>query len=161
MIEDGITASNIKKIDNRLILDVRQKYQYNQGHIHGSANIIPDIIILNKIPKNFTIIFVDDDETTSRKIVTMMKKCGYRTYFLIGGISKWKNELVRDIPNTTIVNKDLVKLMKQNHDLFLLDVREPNEFTTSKISNAINIPLSELSNHQTKIPLNKKNNNHL
>ncbi len=35
-------------------------------------------------------------------------------------------------------------------------MREPNEFITSKISNATNIPLSELSNRQTDIPLNKK-----
>ncbi|MBP2625197.1 MAG: hypothetical protein KAF24_04565 [Nitrosopumilaceae archaeon] len=50
MREDGIIASNIK-VDNRLILDVRQKYQYDNGHIEGSANIIPDITILNKITK--------------------------------------------------------------------------------------------------------------
>lgn len=157
MREDGIIASNINKVDNRLILDVRQKYQYdNDGHIEGSANIIPDITILNKIPKNFIIIFVDYDETTSREMVCMMKKCGYIAYFLIGGITKWKGKLVKNVLNTTIVNFDLVKLMKQDQNLFLLDVREPNEFITSKISNATNIPLSELSNRQTDIPLNKK-----
>ncbi len=37
MREDGIIASNINKIDNRLILDVRQKYQYDHGHIEGSG----------------------------------------------------------------------------------------------------------------------------
>jgi len=56
---------------------------------------------------------VDYDETTSREMVCMMKKYGYIAYFLIGGITKWKEKLVKNVLNTTIVNFDLVKLISR------------------------------------------------
>jgi len=56
----GIIEKDIDKNDKtRLIFDLRKKYEYDNGHIEGSSNIIPDINILNKIPKICSILFVD------------------------------------------------------------------------------------------------------
>ena len=45
-----------------------------------------------------------------------------------------------------------------NDNLFLLDVREPNEYAEWHIENSVNIPLGELSKEETlsKIPKDKE-----
>ncbi|WP_291650892.1 rhodanese-like domain-containing protein [Clostridium sp.] len=44
----------------------------------------------------------------------------------------------------SINNEQAQKLIKDKEDLLILDVRRPNEFKESKITNSINIPVDEL-----------------
>lgn len=44
----------------------------------------------------------------------------------------------------SINNEQAQKLIKDNKELLILDVRRPNEVKESKITNSINIPLDEL-----------------
>ena len=46
--------------------------------------------------------------------------------------------------------------MKREDDFFVLDVREPHGFISSKISKSSNMPLSKLFDYLDKIQRNKK-----
>ncbi len=55
-----------------------------------------------------------------------------------------------------ILPKELKNKLDKNEDLFLLDVRNPNEYAIAKIKNSILIPLNELKNKIKEIPNNKE-----
>ena len=49
--------------------------------------------------------------------------------------------------------RELAERLASADEPFILDVREPAEFTESAISGAVNIPLCELSTRTTEIPV--------
>lgn len=48
--------------------------------------------------------------------------------------------------------RQLAKLLAQNSRVFLLDVREPDEFAKDHIPGSINVPLRTLPNYLTQLP---------
>lgn len=58
--------------------------------------------------------------------------------------------------NLKILPKELKKKLDNSEDLFLLDVRNPNEYEIAKIKNSVLIPLPELEPNLNKIPQNKE-----
>ena len=55
-----------------------------------------------------------------------------------------------------ILPKELKKKLDLNEDIFLLDVRNPNEFEIAKIKNAELIPLPQLESKLHEIPKDKE-----
>jgi glyoxylase-like metal-dependent hydrolase (beta-lactamase superfamily II) len=146
-----------------LILDIRAKERYMQGHIAGAANAVCNSmqqkqVIMSRIPPSMKIILVDDDATSAKENAMMMARFGFDAHYLKDGIKSWKNELVKSMHDTVIDGDNLWNSLKQNDDVFLLDVREPEEFSDFKIPGAVNIPLSQLfrPGSQTQIPKDKK-----
>lgn len=146
-----------------LILDIRSQEAFMKGHIPGSANakfqtMYQKQIVMGKIPRNHMVILIDEDGSESSQNAQMMRKFGFDAYFLKDGIKGWKKELIRSTQKTVISNEDLWESIKNNQDIFLLDVREPQEFSEFKISGAVNIPLSKLFLNQDNqnIPKDKK-----
>ncbi|MBI2148243.1 rhodanese-like domain-containing protein [Candidatus Woesearchaeota archaeon] len=56
----------------------------------------------------------------------------------------------------TILPKELKKKLDSNEDLFLLDVRNPNEHEIAKLQNSKLIPLNELKSKLHEIPKDKE-----
>ncbi len=146
-----------------LILDIRVKERYMEGHISGAANAVCDSmqqkqVIMSKIPPSMKIILIDDDATSAKENAMMMARFGFDAHYLKDGMKSWKNELIKSTQDTTINGDNLWDSLKQNEDVFLLDVREPEEFSDFKIPGAVNIPLSQLfrPGSQTQIPKDKK-----
>jgi glyoxylase-like metal-dependent hydrolase (beta-lactamase superfamily II)/rhodanese-related sulfurtransferase len=146
-----------------LILDIRAKQSYMDGHILGSANAICQSmqqkqIIMSKLPPSMKIVLVDDDGTSAKENAMMMARFGFDAHYLKDGIKSWKKELVKSTQDTTISGDNLWDSLKQNKDVFLLDVREPEEYSEFKIPGAVNIPLSQLfiPGSQSQIPKDKK-----
>jgi glyoxylase-like metal-dependent hydrolase (beta-lactamase superfamily II)/rhodanese-related sulfurtransferase len=147
-----------------LILDTRDQESYMDGHIEGSANakctnMQEKQIIMSKIPPSFKIVLVDDDGSEASKNAQMMASFGFDAHHLKDGIKSWNDNLVKSTQKPTITNQNLWESIKTNDkDVFLLDVREPQEFSEFKIPGAVNIPLSELfaQNSEQQIPKNKK-----
>lgn len=162
-----ITAEDLLKSieskDGILILDLRKKEQFTEGHIPTSANVAADSpqqkqAILSKVPGAFRIILVDDGKGEAEQYAEAMARFGFRAQFLKGGISEWKSKLIKSTQDAIISNDNLYESIKLNKDVFLLDVREPMEFSEHKIPGAVNIPLGEifLPSVQEKIPKDKK-----
>ncbi len=162
-----LTAEELSKIlqnkDNTLILDIRPKESYMFGHISGAANAICNSmqqkqIIMSKIPPSMKIILIDDDGSESKQNATMMARFGFDAHYLKDGMSSWQGELVKSGHDTSISGDKLWNSIKGNDDVFLLDVREPQEFADFRIPGAVNIPLSQLfaNDSLSQIPKDKK-----
>lgn len=167
MPELGVTADELtKSLEQKeaiLILDLRKKEKFAEGHIPTSANVAADSpqqkqAILSKVPAAFKIILVDDGIGEAEQYAQAMARFGFRAQFLKGGITEWKKELIKSSQDPIVSNDNLYESIKSNKDVFLLDVREPMEFAEHKIPGAVNIPLGEIfmPGVQGKIPKDKK-----
>ncbi|HXV67176.1 MAG TPA: rhodanese-like domain-containing protein [Nitrosopumilaceae archaeon] len=156
--------SSLQKKEGVLILDLRSKEKFMEGHIPTSANVATDSpqqkqSMLSKVPAAFKIILVDDGSGEAEQYAGAMSRFGYRVHFLKGGISEWKSGLQKSSQAPAITGDTLYsKINNDDKDIFLLDVREPMEFSEHKIPGAVNIPLGEIfmPEIQNKIPKDKK-----
>ncbi len=162
-----ITPEELSQIiDNKvpaLILDIRPKEKYMDGHVPGAANAVcqnmqQKQVIMSKIPPSMKIILIDEDGTESKQNAAMMARFGFDAHYLKDGIKSWNKELVKSTWDVTISGDSLWDSLKQDKDVFLLDVREPEEFADFKIPGAVNIPLSQLFSPaaESSIPKDKK-----
>ena len=162
-ITSGELESFIQKKIPLLILDLRDPDTFMEGHIEGSANskftnVQQKQSVMSRLPKNYKIILVDEDGLESSQNVNLLAKFGFDAYFLKGGIKSWDKDLVKSSQKTAISNENLWDSLKNKEDVFLLDVRDPMEFSEFKIPGAVNLPLSDLFSEKgfEKIPKNKK-----
>jgi len=156
-------AQVLQNKSNVLILDIRAKENYMNGHVSGAANAVchsmqQKQVIMSKIPPNMKVILIDEDGTEAKQNATMMARFGFDAHYLKYGIKSWNGELVKSTQDTTINGDNLWESIKQDKDVFLLDVREPQEFAEFKIPGAVNIPLSQLfmPGAQSQLPKDKK-----
>jgi len=155
--------SNIEAKVPILVLDIRAKDSYMQGHVPGAANAVCDSmqqkqVIMSKLPQNMKIVLIDDDGTISKENATMMTRFGFDAHYLKDGMKSWNKETVKSTQDTTVSGDGLWNLIRQNENVFLLDVREPQEYSEFRIPGAVNIPLSRLftPGAQSEIPRDKK-----
>ncbi|MBI5698594.1 MAG: MBL fold metallo-hydrolase [Thaumarchaeota archaeon] len=148
---------------NAIILDIRAKENYMQGHVSGAANAVCSSmqqkqIIMSKLPPSMKIILIDDDGTAAKENATMMARFGFDAHYLKDGMKSWTGQTVKSTQDTVIDGDNLWASIKKQDDVFLLDVREPQEFAEFRIPGAVNIPLSQLfiSELQSQIPKDKK-----
>lgn len=57
-------------------------------------------------------------------------------------------------PSVTV--QDLAQALKAGEPVFLLDVREPDEFAFARIQGAVNIPLGKLKEEMASLPSDKR-----
>lgn len=163
----GVTADQVRQaLESKapvLILDIRPKSKYLEGHIKGAANAVCDSmqqkqVIMSKLPPNMKIILVDEDGQSAMQNASMMARFGFDAHYMQGGIKSWGGELVKSAHDTSISGDGLWDSIRKNEDVFLLDVREPSEFSEFRIPGAVNIPLSRLfaPGFEADIPKDKK-----
>ncbi|HEX7207509.1 MAG TPA: rhodanese-like domain-containing protein [Nitrososphaeraceae archaeon] len=170
----SITSDELKsKLDSRvplLLFDIRDSKNFEKRHIPGSScavcNEETKRTIMPRLPKDMEIVLVgeqkpaDSDENYPKQMAEMMRQIGLNARYLEGGISSWKWQFNESIDGD-ISPKDLKKLIdseKDKENLFLLDVREPDEFNQWNIDDSQNIPLGKLANPESlaMIPKVKK-----
>ena len=147
-----------------MIFDIGNKERYQKEHIPGSKFAVCDQQTINnllpKLPKNIDIVLVAEDEDYTRQMAQMAREQGgLRTRYLKGGISAWKDEKTEsqdpkisaiDLKNA--IDEDKVKI----GNIFLLDVRSPEEFKQWSIEGSKNIPLGQISGSLNEIPKDKE-----
>ncbi|GKS67555.1 hypothetical protein YTPLAS73_11020 [Nitrosarchaeum sp.] len=136
---------------------------YKDGHIKGAVHAVCDAkakeTIMPKIPKNVRIVLVDEDGLMASQTAKMMRSFGLYTYYLKGGMKEWDKEIVKGNPPSSIESDRLWKKMQDSkNDIFLLDVRDVDEFSDFKIPGSMNIPLKDIfkEEHFSKIPKDKE-----
>jgi glyoxylase-like metal-dependent hydrolase (beta-lactamase superfamily II)/rhodanese-related sulfurtransferase len=149
-----------------MVFDIGERDRFERRHITGSAYAVCDADakknIMPKLPKNIEIVLVSDDDKYSRQMAEMMAQIGLNTRYLQGGISAWKWDLTESSSEGNISPIELKKWLDQGSNvdgLYLLDVREPDEFKEWNIEGSVNIPLSKLASSKesiTDIPKDKR-----
>ncbi len=150
-----------------LVVDIRTAEEYQSGHLEGSSHDVLDSATLekrvntiqNRLPdvvSRFNLVLIDDDGSQAKKTAQTMTEMGIQTFYLDGGISNLSENLVSRT-QTVIDSEELMEKLTSNEDLYLLDVREPDELLESKIDGAVNIPLAEIfqTNGMDSIPTDK------
>jgi rhodanese-related sulfurtransferase len=135
-----------------------ERSRFERRNIPGSAYAVCDEAakknIMPKLPKNIEIVLVGDDEEYTRKTAEMMAQIGLNTKYLQGGINAWKGDFVESSLERHISSMDLKEWLDQgsnDYGLFLLDVREPDEFKEWNIDGSVNIPLSKLTSSKESL----------
>lgn len=90
-----------------LILDIRAKERYMEGHIPNAANAIcqnmqQKQVIMSKLPPSMKIILVDDDATAAKENAMVMARFGFDVHYLKDGMKSWNKELVKSTQDTTV-----------------------------------------------------------
>ncbi len=95
-----ISAENLKKVENTktplLILDAREKKEYDVSHIKGAKHVGYDYFKMPKtegVDKSTTIVVYCSVGYRSEKVGEKLKKAGFKKVMnLHGGIFEWKNK---------------------------------------------------------------------
>jgi len=77
----------------KIIIDIREPYEYKMNHIEGAINITKDLLELvpeKYLSKNNLYILYCDKGIYSKELSNKLNKKGYRTISLEGGYSKYK-----------------------------------------------------------------------
>ena len=147
-----------------MLFDIRDSKRFEKRHIPGSAcavcNEKSKKSIMPRLPKDLEIILVGEDEEYPKQMSEMMRQFGLNAKYLEGGISSWRWQFNQSLDND-ISPKELKRLLDSEDKekrVFLLDVREPDEFKQWSIEGSKNIPLGELSKEETlaRIPKDKR-----
>ncbi|MCH9657969.1 MBL fold metallo-hydrolase [archaeon] len=151
---------SVRNKEPLLLFDLRLQDVYAKGHIPNSIHAVCDArakeILMPKIPEDVKIILIDDDGSMSAETANMMNSLGLDAHYLKGGMKNWTHELTQGI--STSIDPD--ELAEKLHDssLYMIDVRDSEQFSDFHISDSHNISLSDLFNLETlsKIPQNKE-----
>ena len=152
----GITSdqlhSSLQNKEPLLLFDLRLLETYKQGHISGSVHAICDArakeILMPKIPKDVKIILIDDDGTMSYETAKMMSIFGLDAHYLRGGMKNWPHELISGHSSAPISPDELSEKLSDSN-LYMIDVRDSEQFSDFHIPGSKNIPLSDLFNLET------------
>jgi rhodanese-related sulfurtransferase len=149
-----------------MIVDIRDAESYMTGHIPGSAvdSLEGDTLekriktIHSRVPQvasSEKIVLIGNGNSAS-SAAQVMTKSGLETYYLQGGINSWIGELSSKKSNTVISPNELHSQIQDNGELYLLDVRQPEELEVTMITESVNIPLAELfAEDISEIPTDK------
>ena len=159
----GISADQLNKDLTQqvplLLFDLRLKDDFEQSHVDGSVHAICDAQakdkIMSKIPKNTKIVLISEPEDYAQETAFMMKSFGLDAHYLEGGFSAWTGKIASG-KTGKIITPD--KLAQKLDSVFLLDVRNNDEFTEFQIPGSVNIPLEKLFDAKTisNIPKDKE-----
>jgi len=150
-----------------LVVDIRTAEEYQSGHLVGASHDVLDSATLEKrvktiqnrlpdVASSFNLVLIDDDGSEAKLAAHAMTEMGIQTFYLDGGMSNISENLVSR-SQTVIDSEELKAKLATNEDLYLLDVREPDELLKSKIDGSVNIPLAEIfqPNGMDSIPTDK------
>jgi glyoxylase-like metal-dependent hydrolase (beta-lactamase superfamily II) len=141
-----------------LLFDLRPKDQFENAHVKGSVHAVCDIkakqTIMPKIPQNVKIVLISEPEEIAKETAQMMRTFGLDAYYLGGGFYSWKGKTEKGKTGKTVAAEHLESILDQ---VFLLDVRNEDEFSEYQIPGSVNIPLGEIFDEKTleKIPKDK------
>ena len=150
---DTVNAS-LENKEHVLVVDVRTAKQYQLGHLAGASHDVLDSTTMEKrvntiksklpdVAARYDLVLVDDDGTQAKQIAQSMTEIGIQTFYLDGGMNNLSENLVTS-SQTVIDSEELMKRLESNEDLYLLDVRQPDELLESKIDGSVNVPLAEI-----------------
>lgn len=150
-----------------LVVDIRSSKQYQSGHLYGASHDVLDLTTLEKRVKTiqnrlpevtsmYNFVLIDNDGTQAKQTAQTMTEMGIYAFYLKDGMNNISENIVSS-SQTVINSEELADRLAVDEDLYLLDVRQPDELLESKIDGSINIPLVEIfqPNGMDGIPTDK------
>ena len=144
----------IQNKEHVLAIDIRSAEQYQSGHLYGASHDTLDSTTMEKrvktiqsrlpeVTSTYNFVLIDDDGIQAKQAAQTMNKMGLHMFYLKEGMSNLSENLVTS-SQTVVDSEELANRLAANEDLYLLDVRQPDELLESKIGDAVNIPLADI-----------------
>ena len=131
-----------KKKETILVVDVRSKEEYDQGHVKWAINM-PIDTFEQEVSKL--------DAYKDQKAAEILVNKGFKDVTNAEGVKKFEYKLVKF---ANILPEDLVKASEDTNNV-IVDVRDKKDYDAGHIKNAINIPLDEADARLSEIPTDK------
>jgi len=154
--------------DEFLIIDTREKGEFEETHIESSKNIPIDKLSTTSLPKDKTLIIIEREETLNgQEIASKLKESGYQLNYLEGGlfnyltsgftlVSSGDSTSIEDAAKSTSLDLEtLGKRLLDGERFIYLDIRKKTDFEKNYFEKSINIPLEELEKRKSEIPSGK------
>lgn len=94
--DDGIISyKEATKIEDKIIVDVREEVEFKDGHILGAINVPLGEIENSNLDQEKTIIVYCKSGNRSKKAREQLEELGYIVYDL-GSIDNWKGNIVEE-----------------------------------------------------------------
>lgn len=170
---DWLSQAIDKEIPHVLI-DLRDNTEVTAGHIKGATSIVYDKLIASKTAfpkqKNAPIIMYGGTDNQAAAANTLLS-WGYRAVRILPvSFEEWKSAglptqtgaastTITYVPKAkagTISIDEFENLVDHPQtDTLLVDVRNPDEFSTAHIPDSVNIPVDQLSHRLSELPTDK------
>lgn len=128
-----------------VIIDVRGKEDYEKGHLTNAINISVDDIEgrLNELEsyKDKPVVLYCNSGKKSGEAAKILADNGFKNVNNAEGVKDYKYDLVT---YNDVNGYDAEKLISENKDIVVVDVRDEKEFKEGHIENAINISSEEI-----------------
>src|SRR5690606_17839357 len=130
------------------VLDVRPTADFGGGHIPGAIGVPLDGSQFQNrvglvVPAAVPLMLVAGDEASAKRAATALGVIGYTNLagFLAGGIDAWRaaGEAVEEIPSISVQELGTT-LARDGAAMQVIDVREPGEWESGHIPEAVHIP---------------------
>lgn len=168
VLEQGMQPLSVKDFKERMkndvmILDTRNSEKFTEGFIPGSISIGLNGRFAewagSLLPYETPLLLVCDPGKEKESIIRLAR-VGLDNVqgYLEGGYESWKNS---NEPSDLIINVEADELMMDipfDQNLVVMDVRRPVEFAEGHLSEAINIPLNEMTDPGSMASINDRNN---
>ena len=168
---DGLLEALVE--EPPFLLDVRQPEEFDGAHIDGAVNIpLRELgANLDQLPMDEPIVAICGSGHRSTIAMTALQMLGYEVKSLAGGMGGYTGETVSGgagmsdmsaiadnyLTNVLpegwgVIKVDALNEQLVEEDVFIVDVRQPEEFEVASIEGAINVPLRELAQHLDALP---------
>lgn len=146
-----------RSITDCILVDTRSPHSFASGHIPGSYNIWLEGLAkfagwMLEYGKNILLVTErkEDVETAWRYLV----RVGFDRIrgYLCEGIEDWQNRGMPLEKSGVDTVSGLYEKLKEKKDMFLLDVREKEEYAAGHIPGAVNIYVGELEKRLDEVP---------
>jgi len=183
--EDQNTVSDLQKASSQElsgwmakkekveIIDLRTADEFKAEHIIGSINIPLDDLgnNLDTLNKDAKTVFLDasDAPEVQQYFSNFFHTNSLANFYLLeGGFADWKSQFFptisagnfdsfTDRAKVTFIDTDqLKKIMEQEKNLLILDVRQSGSFAEGHLKGAVNLFLDDLEKKRDQLPVGKK-----
>ena len=131
-----------------VVLDVRAAAEFGAGHVPSAINIGLGGQFASwagtLISVGTPLILVAEDDGKVDEAVMRLARVGHESVkgFLAGGMEAWKREGLETATIKQISVDELRELLKEEHELQVLDVRRPAEYRSGHVPSAVSAPLA-------------------
>ena len=152
---DTIMNDKAKK-EQYLVIDVREKYEYEAGHVRYAINISLNDIEnrLSDIAdcKDKNIIVICRSGRRSRAAAEILQKNGFKKLFNADGVSTYSYKTLTKVTN---VRGKQMQALVNTRNYSVVDAREPADYAVSHLKGAISGNANTLAELLPKLPKDK------
>ncbi len=95
------TIKELNNLGDHIIVDIRDEYAYNYGHIPGAVNVPRDKLLSAPLPHDKKLVIYCRNGTVSGEAVEALRALDYDAYELNGGYVEWLKRAIEQADDET------------------------------------------------------------